>query len=113
MLCARSYVFYEESATSAISAVSLHDALPILTIPAGTATGSYYIVAYADGRGVVAESQEGNNQRAVAIELKRTRLNSIESKICSAVSATKSTKMLATDTSAILVTVVSSVTTKT
>src|SRR5439155_1502814 len=40
-----------------------------VTIPAGTATGSYYIVAYADGRGVVAESQEGNNQRAVAIQI--------------------------------------------
>ena len=32
-----------------------------VTIPAGTAPGTYYFFVKADGEGVVVESQEGNN----------------------------------------------------
>ena len=37
-----------------------------MTIPASTATGSYYVVACADAKRVVAESNESNNCRAAA-----------------------------------------------
>jgi subtilase family serine protease len=35
-----------------------------LTIPAGTAPGSYYIIAYADGGSAVNELKETNNTRS-------------------------------------------------
>jgi subtilase family serine protease len=38
-----------------------------LTIPAATATGSFYVIAKADGNGALNESQEGNNTRASAL----------------------------------------------
>ena len=40
-----------------------------LTIPAQTAAGLYYIIAVADGDGVVTETGENNNTRAVSIRI--------------------------------------------
>lgn len=40
-----------------------------LTIPPGTAAGMYYIVAVADAAGEVAEINEANNARAVAVKV--------------------------------------------
>jgi subtilase family serine protease len=40
-----------------------------VTIPAGTAPGTYYLFAKADGDGAVAESQEANNVRFRAIQI--------------------------------------------
>jgi subtilase family serine protease/subtilisin family serine protease len=40
-----------------------------VTIPAGTAGGVYYLVARADGDGVVAEASEANNTRAVTVRI--------------------------------------------
>jgi subtilase family serine protease len=40
-----------------------------LTLPAGTAAGSYYIIASADDGGAVSETSESNNTRAVLIRL--------------------------------------------
>ena len=40
-----------------------------LVIPAGTAPGSYYVVAVADGDGVVAESLESNNTRSRSLSI--------------------------------------------
>src|SRR5206468_3531644 len=39
------------------------------TIPAGTAPGSYNVLAYADDQAVVAEGSEGNNQATRAIQI--------------------------------------------
>jgi subtilase family serine protease len=39
------------------------------TIPAGTAAGSYYILAFTDASGTVTEASETNNQRASAIQV--------------------------------------------
>jgi len=41
-----------------------------LTIPAGIATGSYYLIARADGGGVVAESDETDNTRVSTFTVK-------------------------------------------
>jgi hypothetical protein len=41
----------------------------LLTIPAGTAPGVRYIVARADALGILAETNEGNNRRPVAITI--------------------------------------------
>ncbi|MBI4462341.1 MAG: hypothetical protein HY653_05495, partial [Acidobacteria bacterium] len=38
-----------------------------LTIPAGTAAGTYYLIAKADGDNVVAETQETNNTYVATI----------------------------------------------
>jgi subtilase family serine protease len=40
-----------------------------ITIPAGTATGTYYVIARADDGGVVAEVSEGNNTASRAINV--------------------------------------------
>src|SRR6185436_13029326 len=40
-----------------------------VTIPAGTSTGNYYILAIADGPGTVAETNNANNTLAVLIRL--------------------------------------------
>jgi len=40
-----------------------------LTIPTGTATGSYYIIAWADGDAAVAETNENNNIYASSIKI--------------------------------------------
>ncbi len=49
-------------ASNASSAASVS-----LTIPAGTANGIYYVIAVADGDGVVPETQEGNNAYAASL----------------------------------------------
>jgi subtilase family serine protease len=41
----------------------------VLGIPAGTATGTYYVVARADADDVVAETQEGNNASARQVQI--------------------------------------------
>src|SRR5262249_7531589 len=40
-----------------------------LTLPVGTAAGTYYVLARADGEGSVPETNESNNSRVVAIAL--------------------------------------------
>jgi subtilase family serine protease len=40
-----------------------------LTVPAGTPTGNYYVIARADGGGQLAESNESNNTRAASIRI--------------------------------------------
>jgi subtilase family serine protease len=40
-----------------------------VTIPAGTVAGSYYLIAYADSWGTVAEGNESNNQVASALRV--------------------------------------------
>jgi subtilase family serine protease len=42
---------------------------PTLTIPAGTATGTYYVLAQADGDGVVTETNETNNVRSAQVRI--------------------------------------------
>lgn len=53
----------------ALSAGTMSTATLSLTIPAGTATGSYYILARADADSQVTESNESNNVKAVAIHV--------------------------------------------
>ncbi len=48
----------------ALAAGATHTSNTTLTIPAGTATGSYFIVARADDAGVVTEATEANNTAA-------------------------------------------------
>ena len=50
--------------TGAVSSAST-----TLTIPAGTASGTYYVVARADAAGVVPEGNESNNTRAASIRV--------------------------------------------
>src|SRR5262245_3673342 len=40
-----------------------------VTIPAGQATGHYYLLAFSDASGAVAESNETNNQTASALQV--------------------------------------------
>jgi subtilase family serine protease len=40
-----------------------------LTIPAGTAPGTYYLIAQVDADSAVAETQEGNNTNARSIQI--------------------------------------------
>src|SRR5437764_1008782 len=40
-----------------------------VTIPVGTASGSYYLVAYADAAEAVTESNNSNNQTASALQV--------------------------------------------
>ena len=42
----------------------------VVTIPASTAPGSYFLIAAADADGAVAETIETNNARAVLIQVK-------------------------------------------
>jgi subtilisin family serine protease/subtilase family serine protease len=53
-------------AVSALIAGGSETVTTTLQIPAGTAAGSYYIVARADGNAAVAETTENNNDRASA-----------------------------------------------
>ena len=53
----------------ALAAGAMSSAMTSLTIPAGTATGSYYLVVQVDGDNVVAEVQEGNNTTARSIQI--------------------------------------------
>jgi subtilisin family serine protease len=41
-----------------------------LTIPPGTGSGTYYLIAEADATGVVAEGQEGNNTNLVLVQVR-------------------------------------------
>ncbi|MGH7268702.1 MAG: CARDB domain-containing protein, partial [Candidatus Rokuibacteriota bacterium] len=40
-----------------------------VTLPAGLATGTYYVIARADGDGAVAETAEGNNLRTASLQI--------------------------------------------
>ena len=40
-----------------------------VTIPAGTPSGSYYIIGRADANGVIAEANEWNNNRVIPITI--------------------------------------------
>jgi len=42
---------------------------PTLTVPAGTATGTYYVLAQADADALVTETNETNNVRSVQIRI--------------------------------------------
>ena len=53
----------------ALAAGASSTASTVVAIPAGTATGAYYVLARADGGGVVGESQEGNNVTARAVQV--------------------------------------------
>jgi subtilase family serine protease len=48
---------------AALAAGATDSASTVLTVPAGTAPGIYYIIAVADADGVVTEGNEGNNTR--------------------------------------------------
>jgi len=50
------------------AAGTIHSA-PMLTVPAGTLPGAYYLVLMADPRNVVAESDETNNSRALPLRV--------------------------------------------
>ncbi len=50
------------------AAGTIHSA-PMLTVPAGTPPGNYYLVLIADPRNVVAESDETNNSRALPLRV--------------------------------------------
>ena len=47
---------------------TIHSA-PVLTVPRSTAPGNYYLVLVADPRNVIAESNERNNSRALALRV--------------------------------------------
>jgi hypothetical protein len=53
------------------AAGTIHSA-PMLTVPAGTPPGAYYLVLMADPRNVVAESNETNNSRALPLRVTGT-----------------------------------------
>lgn len=50
---------------------TVHSA-PVLTVPAATPPGNYYLLLVADPRNVVAESNENNNSRALALRVTGT-----------------------------------------
>ncbi|HEU5321354.1 MAG TPA: CARDB domain-containing protein, partial [Methylomirabilota bacterium] len=56
-------------AVPALAAGAAHTGSATVTIPAGTAAGTYYVVARVDADGVVAETQEGNNTFARSVQL--------------------------------------------
>jgi subtilase family serine protease len=62
-------VFLGSRLVPALAPGTVSSASTSLTIPAGTATGTYYVLARADVGGVVAESQEGNNVFARAVQI--------------------------------------------
>ena len=43
-----------------------------LTVPAGAGTGSYYVLAVADGAGAIAESSETNNKKSLGVRISVT-----------------------------------------
>jgi subtilase family serine protease len=53
----------------ALSSGASSSASLLLTIPANTTTGNYYVIARADADGQVTESNEGNNTKAVSIRI--------------------------------------------
>jgi hypothetical protein len=53
------------------AAGTIHSA-PVLTVPASTPPGNYYLVLMADPRNVVAESNETNNSRALPLRVTGT-----------------------------------------
>src|SRR5262249_40958676 len=53
----------------ALAAGAQSSAPTSLPVPAGTATGSYYVIAQADATSVVTESSETNNTRAAAVKV--------------------------------------------
>ena len=44
-------------------------AAAVMTVPSGTATGLYYVIAKADANGAVLETQEGNNFRTAQVRI--------------------------------------------
>jgi subtilase family serine protease len=60
-------VFLGSRSVPALAPGGTHAAATVLTIPAGTAPGLYYLLARADNDGAVAETQEGNNGGFVAV----------------------------------------------
>jgi len=58
-----------ERAVPALGAGTSSAATTSVTIPAGTAAGSYFLIIRADAAGAVAEAQEGNNSAPVAIRV--------------------------------------------
>jgi subtilisin family serine protease/subtilase family serine protease len=53
----------------ALGVAATHAAATLLTIPAGTAPGTYYVVAVADMNGAVAEISESNNSRSDMVRI--------------------------------------------
>jgi subtilase family serine protease len=58
-----------ERAVAALAAGATSSASTAVTIPAGTATGVYYILAKADADNAAGETQEGNNTSYVTIQV--------------------------------------------
>ncbi|HEU5323563.1 MAG TPA: CARDB domain-containing protein, partial [Methylomirabilota bacterium] len=56
-------------AVPALAAGASHTGSATVTIPAGTAPGTYYVMAKVDADGVVAETQEGNNTFSRSVQL--------------------------------------------
>ena len=56
-------------AVSPLGAGAVSSASTIVTIPAGTMSGTYYVVARADAAGVVPEGNESNNTRAASVRI--------------------------------------------
>jgi subtilase family serine protease len=56
-------------AVPALAVGATSSATTSLTIPAGTGTGNYYLIAQVDGNGAVPETQEANNTNARLIQI--------------------------------------------
>ena len=62
-------VFLNSRPVPSLAAGAMDSTSTSLQIPAGTATGTYYVIATADSTGVVAESVETNNASAVVLRI--------------------------------------------
>jgi subtilase family serine protease len=62
-------IFLGSRAIPALALQEANSGSTTITLPAGTAAGSYYIIAQADGGNVVAELVENNNTKASAITI--------------------------------------------
>ncbi len=62
-------IWLKGRAVPALAAGGSSTAATSLTIPPGTATGVYYIIAKADARGLVSETNEANNTRSASIRI--------------------------------------------
>jgi subtilase family serine protease len=62
-------IFLGSRAIPALALQEANSGSTTITLPAGTAAGSYYIIAQADGGNVVAELVENNNTKARAITI--------------------------------------------